>query len=124
MTPPMTNDLIERLRERADHYGRRAEVMARYADTVPSSDPYRAVADGDADSDHSHAATMQQAAAHIEAQAERVRELEGALDVIKDVWSLPPIEPLANRKWHCQHEEWLASACHVARQARKDKENG
>lgn len=52
------DDLLRRIRAMAEHYGRRAEIMSRYADEVPTSDPYRVVADADADSDHQKAADL------------------------------------------------------------------
>ena len=58
MTPPMTNDLIERLR-------------AAYTKTDARF--------GEFEGDHINP-DGPEAAAHIEAQAERVRELEGALE--------------------------------------------
>jgi hypothetical protein len=95
----MTNDLIERLRADADA-------------GVSSFSPLDHVT--------TEAGLLTEAAAHIEAQAERVRELEGALDVIADDAS--PFnqtgEPLSVRI-----AKDLTRRIELARQARKDKEN-
>ncbi len=114
MTPPMTNDLIERLRAvytKTDHRFGEFE-----GDCINPDGP--------------------EAAAHIETLAERVRELEGV-----STW---PISTDGPHK-PCEHRVWLArqlldskltddeaygivafspAVSDVARQARKDKENG
>jgi len=59
--PTPTMDLepvLERLSRLADHFGKRAEILSRYADSMGATDPYRPFADMDADSDHQHAADL------------------------------------------------------------------
>lgn len=98
MTPPMTNDLIERLRAQA------AYDRAHY----PPANPL-----------------FSEAAAHIEALAERVREMEGALDDLMDAefakdWrSWSPVRARHFLGMGRRYDAYIR-----ARQARKDKENG
>jgi len=111
MTPPMTNDLIERAKQQiaADH----AEFAAR--------------------AEERHARERAAWAAHIEALAERVRELEGALDAADDALRSYACCGLGNAcirspdqcRADCGQPAGLAlDAIASARQARKDKENG
>jgi hypothetical protein len=99
----MTNDLIDQLLSDA-------EAFTGDFDTVALPGPLA----------NKRADRLRQAAAHIEALAERVRELEGALDVIADDAS--PFnqtgEPLSVRI-----AKDLTRRIELARQARKDKEN-
>lgn len=71
----MTADLsalIARLEKRADHYARRAAILATFADGLPVSDPYRVQADADADNEHCLAADMREVIAILLAkQGER-----------------------------------------------------
>jgi len=172
MTPPMTNDLIERLRARAYQ----SEKAARRHDKALATAPGSYASDFRQWSrEETESATLdRQAAAHIEALAdelarlqsdaseimaantelatentalaERVRELEGALDLatadrttyylrcahrrLETIAEAMPDDlglSLGNlaladeRDWLDCHIDWLER---TARQARKDKENG
>jgi hypothetical protein len=117
MTPPMTNDLIERLRG----------GLVWFPDT-------------DMPDVYATEAAMTEAAAHIEALAERVRELEGALAdaniricAFAGLWAVQYAREfgLPEGQLAATHYDILENAgarmddfTRVARQARKDKENG
>lgn len=58
MTAPDVTTAVERVSQLADHYNRRAEIMARYADQCAASDDYKPVADADADREHETAAAL------------------------------------------------------------------
>lgn len=67
----MTADLsalIARLEKRADHYGRRAEILATFADGLPPGDPYQSQADADADNEHVLAADLRDAVSILRAK--------------------------------------------------------
>lgn len=67
----MTADLsalIARLEKRADHYGRRAAILATFADGLPVSDPYRVQADADADNEHVLAADLREVVSILRAK--------------------------------------------------------
>lgn len=83
-TDAPADDLVTRLNARADHYLRRAEIMAKYADTVDRSDLYAAIADGDADAEHVLAATMREAAARIRSLEAQRDEAVGLLRTLED----------------------------------------
>ncbi len=115
MTPPMTNDLIAQLLSDAESFTGDFNSVA-----LPGP-----LANKRAD-------RLRQAAAHIEAQAERVRELEGALDVADDALRSYACCGLGNAcirspdqcRADCGQPAGLAlDAIASARQARKDKEN-
>ncbi len=65
----MTADLsalIARLEKRADHYGRRAEILATFADGLPPGDPYKSQAD--ADNEHILAADLREVVSILRAK--------------------------------------------------------
>lgn len=82
MTPNKNEGLIAWLNSRADHYARRAEIMAKYADNIDNSDPYAKVADADADNEHVIAARQREAARAIQDLEEEVGRLRSALQQI------------------------------------------
>jgi hypothetical protein len=81
-TPDLTPEVVERIERLADHYRRRAEIMARFADGLPVHDPYRKTADDDADREHEAAADLRALLArlsHLEEQARKDGEALGRI---------------------------------------------
>lgn len=48
---------------------------------------------------------------------DREARMRAAMVQVLDVWTLPAVACPEGRKWHCQHEEWLAATHSVLREA-------
>jgi hypothetical protein len=141
----MTNDLIERLRARAYQ----SEKAARRHDKALATAPGSYASDfRQWSQEETESATLdRQAAAHIEALAERVRELEAALeekrrDGFLTTWTIiraaggqvlvldsvaadfAPDRAVLHREEDPESGGVIMRATLSAHQARKDKENG